>query len=103
MILHLVLLRFKPGTDSARIDRAGEAFLAMRGKIPEVRAVNWGPNLGPSAAEYSHILVVTVDDMAAVQRYLDHPVHRTTVAEYLGEIREARLAADLEVGREQSP
>lgn len=102
MILHLVLLRFKPGTDSARIDRAGAAFLAMRGKIPEVRAVNWGPNLGSSAAEYSHILIVTLDHVGAVQRYLDHPVHRATVAEYLGEIRGARLAADLEVSGEES-
>ncbi len=101
MILHFVLFRFKPGTDSARIARAGEAFLAMQGQIPEIRAVSWGPNLGPSAAEYSQVLVVTVDDMAAVQRYLDHPVHRMTVAEHLGEIREARLAADLEVSGKQ--
>jgi hypothetical protein len=58
--------------------------------------VHFGPNLGPSVKEYSHVLIVTCDDMGAVQRYLDHPVHRNTVAQFIGPIREARLAVDVE-------
>jgi hypothetical protein len=43
------------------------------------------------------VLTVKLDDMAAVQRYSDHPVHVETVARFLAPIREARLALDIEV------
>jgi len=99
MILHIVLFRFKAGTAADRIADAGRALCAMQGRIPEIRRVDWGPNLAPGSAEYSHLLLVTVDDMAAVQRYLDHPHHLETVATFLAPIREARLAADIEVPR----
>ena len=96
MILHLVLIRFKPGTEPARIVRALDGMLAIRPRIPEIREISWSPNLGPSSEEYSHVLRVILDDMGAVQRYLDHPVHKAAVVEQLGEIREARLAIDIE-------
>jgi len=98
MILHLVLFRFKPGTDSVTIARAGRALLALGDQIPEIRAITFGPNLGPSAADYPHVLTVTADDLGAVQRYLDHPLHVETVAQYVAPYREARLAVDVELG-----
>jgi hypothetical protein len=98
MIHHIVCFRFKPGVTAERIARTGEALLAMEGGISEIRAIRWGPNLGPSAGEYPYVLSVILDDMDAVQRYLDHPVHRQTVTDQLAEVREARLAVDVEIG-----
>ena len=98
MIHHIVCFRFKPGVPADRIARTGDALLAMKGAIPEIRAIRWGPNLGPSTGEYPYVLSVILDDMEAVQRYTDHPVHRQTVADHLAEVREARLAVDVEVG-----
>ncbi|MGE0352117.1 MAG: Dabb family protein [Gemmatimonadales bacterium] len=98
MILHLVLFRLKPDTPPARLAEVERAILAMKERIPEIRDIKWGPNLGPSAGEYTHIAVVTCDDMAAVQRYLDHPVHKETVQRYIHPIREGRIAADVYVG-----
>jgi len=97
MIHHIVCFRFKPDTPAERIAATGAALLAMQGKIPEVRGVHWGPNLAPSAAEYSHVLTVLADDMTAVGRYLEHPVHQDTVARYVAPIRETRLALDVEL------
>ena len=97
MINHVVCFRFKPDTPVEAIVSAGEALLAMQGRIPEIRAIRWGPNHAPSASDYSHVLTVVVDDMAAVGRYLEHPLHQDTVARYLAPIREARLAIDVEV------
>ena len=99
MILHVVLFRLNPDTSPARVAAAGRALLAMKQRIPDIRDVQWGPNLGPSAGEYSHILLVSCDDMVAVQRYLDHPMHKQTVAEFIHPIRDARMAADLEINR----
>ena len=97
MILHVVLFRFKPGVDAATIKRTGEALLAMKAGIPEVRRVTWGPNFAPSAPDYPYVLTITVDDMAAVQRYLDHPVHVETIAKHVAPIRDGRLAIDIEL------
>jgi hypothetical protein len=69
----------------------------MKGRIPEIRSVAFGPNLADSRAEYTHALLVVVDDMAAVKRYVDHPHHVHVARTYLLPIREARLAIDLEV------
>ena len=96
MILHIVAFRFKPGTAAATVAEAGAGLLAMAGRIPEIRRIGFGPNLAPSAPEYSHVLTVALDDMAAVQRYAEHPVHIETVARFLAPIREARLALDLD-------
>ncbi|MDZ4863634.1 MAG: Dabb family protein [Gemmatimonadota bacterium] len=96
MIHHIVCFRFKPGTAPAQIAEAGAGLLGMAGRIPGIRAIRFAPNLAPSATEYSHVLTVALDDMAAVQRYGDHPAHLETVARFLAPIREARLALDIE-------
>jgi len=97
MIHHIVCFRFKPGTPAELIAAAGAGLRAMQEEIAEIRAVSWGPNFAPSAAEYSHVLTVVADDMAAVGRYLQHPVHQDTVASLIAPIREARLAIDVEL------
>lgn len=96
MIQHVVLFRFRADADPARLVQTAQALRDMQGRIPEVRAVSFGPNLGPSARDWSHVLVVSCDDMDAVHRYIDHPVHRETVERYITPIRDARLAVDVE-------
>jgi hypothetical protein len=96
MIQHIVLFRFKDSATPGQLVEAGDALLAMKKQIPEIKAIHFGPNLGLSVKEYSHVLIVTCEDMGAVQRYLDHPVHRQTVDQVVIPIRDARLAADLE-------
>jgi hypothetical protein len=97
MILHLVLFRFRAGTPEGAIDSARDGLLALGRSIPEIRQISWSRNVGPSASEYPYALSVTLDDMAAVERYLNHPAHVDTVARLLAPVREARLAVDIEV------
>lgn len=97
MVHHIVCIRFKEGTTTEQIEAAGYALRGMQARIPDVRAVRWGPNLAPSAGEYSHVLTVELDDMVAVERYLDHPFHRQVVADHLTPIRDGRLAIDIEL------
>jgi len=97
MIQHIVMFRFKDSATPGQIVEARDALLAMKKGIPEIEAIHFGPNLGPSVKEYSHVLVVSCADMGAVQRYLDHPVHRQTIERYVAPFRDARLAADVEV------
>jgi len=97
VILHLVLFRFRAGIPQAAIGAARDGLLALRQSIPEIRKIAWTRNLGPSAADYPFVLSVSLDDMAAVERYLKHPAHVDAVARWLSPIREARLAVDIEV------
>jgi hypothetical protein len=97
VIHHVVLFRWTAAATPQQVNAAGAALLGMQGKIPEVRAVSFGPNLAESREQYSHALLVVVDDMAAVKRYVDHPHHVEVARSFLLPIREARLAMDFEV------
>lgn len=96
MIHHVVLFRWIPSATPEQVDAAGAALVGMQGRIPEVHAVTFGPNQAESRTEYSHALLVVVEDMAAVKRYVDHPHHVHVAKTFLAPIREARLAADFE-------
>ncbi|MFZ5623337.1 MAG: Dabb family protein [Gemmatimonadota bacterium] len=97
MIHHTVLFRFVPEVRAEQLEAAREALLGMPKAIPFIRGIAFGPNLAPSADTYSHVLEVQLDDMAAVNAYLEHPEHNRVVSEYIHPIRESRLAVDLEV------
>ncbi len=97
MIHHVVLFRWTASATPEQVAAAGAALLGMRGRIPEIHSMAFGPNLAESGSEYSHALLVVVDDMAAVKRYVDHPHHVHVARTFLVPIRDARLAVDFEV------
>lgn len=96
MLHHTVLFRWKPVTPPERQAELGRKLVALKGVVPEIRAIHAGPNLDASASEWPFVLLVVVDDLPALKRYLDHPAHQA-VAKEVAAARDARLAADLEV------
>lgn len=97
LIHHTVLIRWKPSTSAERQQELAGKLGALKGVIPEIRAIATGPNLDPDGAkEWPFVLEVQVDDLAALKRYIDHPAH-VAVAQELREARDARLAIDLEL------
>jgi len=97
MIHHVVLFRFNEGVGETQVAEARASLRGLAGLVPEVRRIAFGPNLAPGAAEWPYVLVVDLDDMAAVQRYAEHPAHVDVVQRVLAPIRAARLAVDVEV------
>ncbi len=97
VIHHVVLFRFASTASALAVEAAGAALLGLEGRVPEIRRMAFGVNLADSRSEYSHALLVELADMAAVQRYLDHPAHVEVVKKFVAPIREARLAIDFEV------
>jgi hypothetical protein len=97
MIHHVVLFRFNDGVGEAQVAELRVELLGLEGAIPEVRRIAFGPNLAPGAVEWPYVLLVVLDDMAAVQRYAEHPAHVEVVQRALAPIRAARLAVDVEV------
>jgi hypothetical protein len=97
MIHHVVLFRFNDGVSEAQVAELRAQLLGLAGVIPEIRRIAFGPNLASGAAEWPYVLVVDLDDLAAVQRYAEHPAHVDAVQRVLAPIRAARLAVDVEV------
>ena len=95
MIHHLVLFRYRTDATAAQLAAAERGLLALQHQIPEIRAISYGPNLAPSAADWPYVLVVQLDDMAAVRGYADHPAHVACVRDFIAPLRDARLAADV--------
>ena len=98
MIHHVVLFRFNDGVTAAQVAEAGAALEGLAGRIPDIRRIAFAPNQAPSAAEWPWVLVVLLDDMAAVQRYSEHPAHVDVVQRVLAPIRSGRVAVDFAVG-----
>ena len=77
---HVVLFKFKEGTSEADIKKVEEAFSALPGKIPEIKAYEWGTNNSPEGLDkgFTHCFFLTFESEEARDRavYLPHPDHK---------------------------
>jgi len=76
------LFDFRDSATPADIARIEAAFVALRGKIREVKGLEWGTNVSPEnlANGFTHCFIVTFDDAAGRDTYLPHPDHKAFVA-----------------------
>ncbi len=81
MILHVVLLKPPPDADPAAALALRDALLALRGRIPGLLDVHFGPNTSPEGLDHGFTLGFTVafDSPASRDAYLPHPAHRAVV------------------------
>ena len=79
---HVVFFDFRDSAAPADIARIEAAFVALRGKIREVKGLEWGTNVSPEnlANGFTHCFIVTFDDAAGRDTYLPHPDHKAFVA-----------------------
>jgi len=82
MIREVVLVAFREGVPAERLRAFETAFTALRQQIDEIRELEWGLNASREnlAAGFSHCFLVTFDNLAARDRYVDHPDHRAVLA-----------------------
>jgi hypothetical protein len=82
VIRHIVLFKVKEDVDArgARVQEAFDGLEKLGGVVPELRAWQVGRNVNPRPVAYDFALVSEVDDLDALQRYVDHPGHQAVVA-----------------------
>ncbi len=76
---HAVFFKFKDDASPAAIKEVEAAFLALKGKIPSIQALEWGTNVSPEnhAQGYTHCFFLSFADRETlVKTYLDHPDHK---------------------------
>lgn len=93
MIRHIVLWKFRPGTEAER-----EQFLtglaALQGVIPELKQSQVVRNVGEG--NYDAALISDFDSLEDLARYKEDPRHRA-VSALCQSIRESRAAVDYEL------
>jgi hypothetical protein len=97
MILHMVLLKPRPGVDPAALDHLEDALSALPEKISGIVGFSWGDNVSPEelGRGFAHGFVVTFADAAARDAYLPHPDHQAVIP-LVQAVAEEVLVYDLE-------
>ena len=102
MIKHVVLVKIKPGTAQEKIDAMVAGYISMKNAIPELVSWSMGPNLRGDG-EYTHAMVAVVEDLEALKRYVEHPLHQKVSTELGRPIFETRVIGDYEFDAEAEP
>ena len=93
MIKHIVMWKFKPGTESEQKEFL-DGLSALYGVIPQIRAQEIGRNVAPG--NYDAVLISTFDSLEDLAAYKNDPRH-VKVSSLCKAIRTDRVAVDMEV------
>lgn len=74
---HVVLVKFKNGTNDERIAEIDAALRGMQGHIPGLEHISGGVYSSPEGLNdgHTHGYIMKFTDAAARDRYLPHPEH----------------------------
>ena len=77
-VRHIVVFKYKPGTTEDQIRQVTQAFRHLKAKIPGIVAFEDGVNNSPENKNlgFTHVYVLTFEDVAARDAYLPHPEHK---------------------------
>jgi hypothetical protein len=72
---HVVWIKFKAPVPPARVSEHLDALHGLTERVPGIVELSLGANITDRANGFTHGLVVTLQDRAALDRYSAHPVH----------------------------
>jgi hypothetical protein len=95
MILHLATFRWREDVTADAVSALTDALKTMAAGIPELRSYVCGEGLGlrPGGADYG--VAAIVDDAAALDAYLNSPLHKDVYDKHLGVMIAERAAIQL--------
>ena len=78
VLRHVVCFKFKATAKPEDIKRVEESFKALKDKIPQIAALEWGTNNSPEKLNkgYTHCWTLTFKSEADRDAYLPHPEHK---------------------------
>ena len=79
MILHCVLIRFRPDVTADQKQVLYDDIVALKPVVDGMVDVKSGPNVSPEGLDCGYMdgFIVTFEDAAARDTYLDHPDHKS--------------------------
>lgn len=100
MLHHIVLFKFKPGTEDAQIEALEKRLDELPNRITEIQTYEFGRDVVGSERSYDFALVSGFANMAAMKRYQTHPDH-VVVLELVRSICDDVKAVDFETHYEK--
>ncbi len=94
MVYHMVWIRFHAGVSDDRRGHHLAGLLSLKGRIEGVRDVVVGENFTDRANGFTHGMLVTLEDRAALEGYGPHPEHVAVAGPLKGDAE--LLAMDVE-------
>ncbi len=73
-----------------------DRLLALKGQIPEIRAMEVGININPSDRSFDAVLVSEFDSLDALKSYSVNPLH-VAVSDFCKTIRTQSVSCDYEI------
>jgi hypothetical protein len=75
---HVVAFKFKDTATKEKIKEVEDAFRALKGKIQQIVAYEWGTNISPEKHDkgFTHGFVLTFKSEQDRDAYLVHPEHK---------------------------
>jgi hypothetical protein len=75
---HVVCFKFKSTATAEDIKKVEEAFQALKGKIPQIVALEWGTNVSKEKLDkgFTHCFLLTFKNEQDRDAYVVHPDHK---------------------------
>ena len=75
---HVVCFKFKSTATTQDIHKVEQAFRALKGKIPQVVALEWGTNVSKEQRDkgFTHCFILTFKSEKDRDTYIEHPEHK---------------------------
>lgn len=94
---HLVLLRFREGTEPAQVEAIATALRTLPGQIPELVDYQVGSDLGLAEGNFEFGIAAQFATEADYATYRDHPAHQAVIHELIAPLVAARAAVQYEI------
>ncbi len=91
-----MIFKFKDSAPAAKVQGVVDAFKALPGKLPAIKAFEWGTNVSPEGLDqgFTHVLTLTFASKEALEKcYLPEPAHQEFV-KMLPDVLEKALVVD---------
>jgi hypothetical protein len=95
-IQHVVMFRFREGTDPSAVDDLAAGLRRLPSLIPQIATYVVGPDLGLSEGAWDFALSARFASVADFQTYRAHPEHQAVVRDLIEPITEERASVQFE-------
>ncbi|MGH7611844.1 MAG: Dabb family protein [Candidatus Dormibacteria bacterium] len=97
MIRHLVLLQLRPECPPEAIAELAVRLRALREQIPELSAMQCGPDLGVLEEPFNFAISADFLDVPAYEAYARHPAHQRVIKELIAPWLVTRCRAQIDL------
>lgn len=98
MLVHCVVVRFKPDVTPNQVAQLGAAIAALPGHVQGIRRAVHGADVGERVTNADYALVLEFDDVDAFLAYRDHPAHEALVQDHVRPLAASTAATQFLVG-----